>query len=150
MKSSEAEGAQPPLTSTDYATLAEFRYLLRSFVAFSETAARRAGLTPQHHQALLAIRGFSRSTAVGTGELADLLNLRHHSVVGLIDRLVAKRLVRRLKDTADHRRVRVALTPTSERLLAALSATHREELRRVAPLLRELLSRLEEQSARDP
>ena len=149
MKSSEAGGAQPSLTTEDYLTLAEFRYLLRRFAAFSEAAARQAGLTPQHHQALLAIRGFSRSAALGTGELAERLNIRHHSVVGLIDRLVAKRLVRRLKDAADQRRVRVELTPRSERLLADLSAAHRDELRRLAPLLKELLGRLDEHVVKD-
>ena len=40
----------------DYRMLAAFRLALRRFVHFSETAAEAAGLSPQQHQALLAIR----------------------------------------------------------------------------------------------
>ena len=80
-----------PLTAADYERLAEFRYALRRFLVFSEEAAKGSGLTAQQHQALLAIKGFGRSP-ITTGELAKRLAIRHHSAVGLIDRLVAKSL----------------------------------------------------------
>ena len=130
------------LAQADYRTLSELRYLMRRFAAFSEAAARSSGLTPQQHQALLAIRGFPGGGRASIGELAERLNLRPHSVVGLVDRLASKGLLRRQVDHADRRRVRVALTRKSQSLLAALSLEHRDELRRLAPLLRGLLAQL--------
>jgi len=131
------------LAKADYATLAEFRYLLRQFSAFSEDAARDAGLTAQQHQALLAIKGFPGREAATIGELAERLNLKHHSVVGLVDRLAGRGLIHREHDKADRRRVIVLLTPRAETLLLGLSLVHRDELRRLAPMLRELLEKVE-------
>src|SRR6202453_717825 len=98
------------LIKAQYETLAEFRYILRQFVHFSETAAQAAGLTPQQHQALLAIKGFPGRDFVSMGELAERLQVRHHSAVGLVDRLVRQRLVCRLPSAADRRRVEVRLS----------------------------------------
>lgn len=131
-----------PLSKADYELLAEFRHLLRLFVAFSEEAAGRAGLTPQHHQALLAIKGFPGRERITVGELADRLGVRHHSVVGLVDRLARRGLVKRRTGAPDRRQVLVELTPRAESLLAELSLAHRDELRRLAPLLEPLLAEL--------
>ena len=131
------------LAPEDYRTLAEFRYLLRQFGAFSESAARQAGLTAQQHQALLAIKGFPDRDEVTIGALAERLNLKHHSVVGLVDRLMRRGLIRRRHDEADRRRVMVALTKEAEDLLLGLTLAHRDELRRLAPLLHELLRQLD-------
>jgi DNA-binding MarR family transcriptional regulator len=127
------------LSPTDYARLAEFRYLLRQFLIFSEQAADRAGLTAQQHQALLAIKGFGAAQPLTIGELASRLGIKHHSAVGLVDRLLAKSLVRRQPGAQDRRQVVLRLTSRAERLLARLSATHRAELQRLAPLLQTLL-----------
>lgn len=131
-----------PLATADYETLSELRYLMRRFAAFSEAEARSAGLTPQQHQALLVIRGFPGSRRATIGDLAERLGLRPHSAVGLVDRLASKGLLRRHVDRADRRRVRLGLTRRSQALLAGLSLAHRDELRRLAPLLRGLLARL--------
>ena len=139
MKRGAREPVQRVLAKGDYETLAEFRYLLRKFGAFSEDAARRAGLTAQQHQALLAVKGFPGRDEVTIGELAERLNLKHHSVVGLVDRLMARNLIRRRHDEADRRRVMIAVTPKAEALLAGLTLAHRDELRRLAPLLQVLL-----------
>lgn len=125
-----------------YVNQAAFRFALREFVRFSETAARRLGLTPQQYQALLAIRGFPGRDQVSIGELAERLQLRHHSAVGLVDRLVSKRLAVRVKSTVDRRRVLVRLTTLGIRLLARVSAVNRGELRRLRPRLTRLLRRL--------
>ncbi len=138
MKHSNDSQRPRRLAKGDYEALAQFRYLLRAFLAYSEKAAREAGLTPQQHQALLAIRGFPGRERVMIGELAERLNVRHHSVVGLIDRLSAKALVRRRPDALDGRRVLIELTTKGCSLLAKLSLAHRGELRRLAPLLRRL------------
>ena len=71
-----------------YQQLAEFRYQIRRFLHFSEEAARRAGITPQQYLTLLAVRGFPGRDRVTVSELAERLKIRHHSTVGLIDRMV--------------------------------------------------------------
>ena len=91
------------LDKAQYEALAAFRHALRKFLRFSETAAQAAGVTPQQHQALLAIKGFPGRDQVTVGELAERLQLRHHSVVGLIDRLVLEKLVIRLPSPKDRR-----------------------------------------------
>ena len=127
-----------PLTETDYRHLAEFRFLLRQFLAFSENAARSAGLSPQQHQSLLAIRGLGGRLTVG--ELATRLAIKPNSAVGLADRLVEAGLVLRQNSNSDRRRVELTLTPAASRKLADLSQSHRAELRRLAPLLAPLLN----------
>lgn len=93
------------------AQLANFRYLLRKFMRFSESAARNAGVTPQQHQLMLGIEGFTDNGKATVSELAEFLQERHHSVVGLIDRAARSELVRREVDTSDRRVVLVSLTP---------------------------------------
>jgi DNA-binding MarR family transcriptional regulator len=134
-----AKRAGGSLGKADYERLAEFRYLLRRFLIFSETAAEEAGLTAQQHQALLAIKGFPGRHHITTGELAERLGIRHHSAVGLVDRLASKALVNRRSGSDDRRQVLIELTSKAEDVLAKLSAAHRSELERLAPLLRTLL-----------
>jgi DNA-binding MarR family transcriptional regulator len=121
--------------------LAEFRFLLRRFMAFSEEAARAAGLAPQQHQALLAIKGLEGAPMVGG--LAERLAIKHHSAVGLVDRLVKAGHLKRRSDSADRRRVTLALTMSGENLLADLSSAHRDELRMLTPALKSLFAKLE-------
>jgi DNA-binding MarR family transcriptional regulator len=128
--------------AAEYQSLAAFRHTLRRFLKFSATAARAAGLSPQQHQALLAIKGFSGRDPVGVGELAVQLCVRPHSAVGFVDRLARRGLVRRVPSKDDHRRVQVRLTARGEGLLARLSAAHRDELRRVGPELRHALEKI--------
>ncbi len=130
------------LGKADYEALAQFRYLLRRFLEFSEKAALDTGLTAQQHQALLAIKGFPGREQVSTGELAERLCIRHHSAVGLVDRLAAKKLVTRRSVASDRRLVLVELTPHAETILAQLSMMHREELERLAPVLGGLLGQI--------
>ncbi|HVZ68561.1 MAG TPA: MarR family transcriptional regulator [Rhizomicrobium sp.] len=131
------------LTAGNYRDLAEFRFLLRNFLAFSEKAARKAGLAPQQHQALLAVKGFPGDAPPSMGDLANRLGIRHHSAVGLVDRLVLAGWLRRTTDLEDGRKVSLSLTRAGEAKIAALSTVHREELRRLAPMLRELLAHID-------
>ena len=124
--------------------LAEFRYTLRQFLRFSEDAANAAGISPQQHQALLAIRGFGGEEGISVGDLAERLQIRHHSAVGLVDRLVAHGIVVRAAASDDRRKVRLELTGEGQTILSRLSSAHRQELRRVGPTLRELLHRLDQ------
>ncbi len=124
-----------PLSIADYRALAEFRYRLRCFLHFSERAAREAGLEPQQHQLLLALKGLPAGGRATVGLLAERLQLRHHSAVELIDRTERRGLVRRGRDPDDHRQVVVRLTPRSEQLLPRLARAHRLELRATGPAL---------------
>lgn len=115
--------------------LARFRYALRVFIRFSETAARECGVTPQQHQLMLGVAGFSGRGSATITELAEFLQERHHSVVGLVGRAVRKGLVRTVQDRDDRRVVIVSLTPIGRRLLIRLSAQHRREVGRMRALM---------------
>ena len=130
------------LSKVQYENLAAFRYALRQFLRFSDDAAPRAGITPQQHQALLAIKGYPGRDIVTVGELAERLQLRHHSTVELLDRLVDLKLVVREPSTTDRRQVHVRLTARGERILNGLSSAHEEQLRRIGPQLSGLLEQL--------
>ncbi len=132
-----------PITKAEYQRLAAIRYTIRKFLRFSEQASRSAGLTPQQHQALLAIKGQTTDERATITELAEWLQLEHHTVVELVDRMVAAGLVRREPNPKDRREVLVSLTPQGEELLRRLSTVTRDELRRLAPTLRDMLARLE-------
>lgn len=121
--------------SVDYSALAQFRYQLRKFLAFSEAAAVKSGLTPQQHQALLAIKGFSTPKPVSVGDLAGFLLVRHHTAVELVDRMTKLGLLSRIVDDEDGRRILVKLTRKGEQKLRTLSKSHFEELRSASPAL---------------
>lgn len=111
--------------------LARFRYELRKFLRFSEQAARNAGLTPQQHQLLLGVAGYTGRGWATISELAEFLQERHNAVVGLVDRARRRGLITKEVDARDRRLVRVALTPAGRKLLHQLSALHRRELGRL-------------------
>jgi DNA-binding MarR family transcriptional regulator len=142
---------QTDLDELDYRRLLEFRNGLRRFMHWSEQQARAVGLTPAQHQLLLAIRGDTDNEQRGPtiGDVARALMLRHHSVVGLVDRAVAGGLVERRHDDADHRIVRLRLTALGVRKIRRLSEVHLEELRRLAPRARTLWTDLDASSAAD-
>ena len=122
--------------------LAAFRFALRQFLRFSEDAAQAAHLSPQQHQALLAIKGYPERETVTVSELAERLQLRHHTAVELIDRLENELLVKRKPHESDGRKVIVGLTARGEQVLETLSEAHREQLRRIGPQLSHLLNEL--------
>jgi DNA-binding MarR family transcriptional regulator len=126
----------------EYETLAAFRYALRRFIHFSEEAALAAGITGQQYQALLAIKGFPGRDRVTVGELAERLQLRHHSTVGLIDRLVTEKLALRVPSPADRRQVLIQLTPRGETVVEKIASVHRKQLKQAGPEIRRLLGRL--------
>jgi DNA-binding MarR family transcriptional regulator len=137
------EMARPrQLVKSQYETLAAFRNALRRFIHFSEEAARAAGITAQQYQALLAIKGFPARDHVTVGELAERLQLRHHSAVGLIDRLATEKLVVRAPSAEDRRRVIIQLTARGEKIVERIAFIHREHLKRIGPEISQLLERL--------
>ncbi|MET4423841.1 MarR family winged helix-turn-helix transcriptional regulator [Bradyrhizobium sp. 956_D2_N1_5] len=127
------------MREADYAALAQFRYQLRTFLAFSEAAAQSAGLTPQQHQALLAIKGLAAPDGASVGDIARFLLIRHHTAVELVDRMAKLKLIGREADPQDARRVLVRLTAKGEQKLRSLSRIHLDELSAAAPALAKIL-----------
>ena len=123
--------AGDPLSKQDFEALARFRFGIRRYLRFSEDTVRSHGVTPQQYQLMLALKGFPGRDWAVVRELADRLQLRHHSVVELVNRAQTQGLVVRTDDPDDGRAVRVVLTDQGEQLLGRLSALHRDELRRM-------------------
>jgi len=124
----------------DYRSLADFRYQIRRFLNFSERAAREAGIEPHQHQALLGIKGLPIGQKATVGALAERLQVKHHTAVELINRLQAKKLIRRTRNGPDRREVMLALTHRGEHVLTALTRLHRAELRSAGPVLLRVLN----------
>jgi DNA-binding MarR family transcriptional regulator len=131
------------ISRSDYQALAEFRYQIRRFVRFSEEAAREAGVEPHQHQLMLAIKGCPHADEPPRiAYLAERLQIQHHSAVELVDRLVKKGLITRMRGDEDRREVHVQLTARGERVLGELTMHTRAELRSAAPTLAATLLRL--------
>jgi DNA-binding MarR family transcriptional regulator len=130
----------------DFKAMAELRYQIRRFIRFSENAARQASIEPQQHQLLLAIRGLPDGASPTIGVLAERMQLQHHSTVELIDRLVDRNFVCRLRSTDDRRQVLVKLTHDGEEFLKKLSLHHLEELQSAGPTFVKVLNSLIEDS----
>lgn len=118
---------KPSAYRTSVQNLALFRYSLRRFLRFSEDAARICGVTPQQHQLMLGVAGFTEAGSATISELAEFLQEKRHSVVGLVDRAVLSGLVQREKGSTDGRKVMVSLTPKGRGKLHKLIVLHEEE-----------------------
>src|SRR6202049_3855573 len=129
------------LPSTDYESIAELRYQIRRYLRFSEEASRAAGLEPRQYQLMLALKGLPRGTRPRIGELAERLQIQHHSTVELVNRLAAGGYVRRQRGGEDRREVLLSLTPKGEKILRELSLHHQAELRLRGPALVAALKR---------
>jgi DNA-binding MarR family transcriptional regulator len=140
--------------SPDFKAMAELRYQIRRFLRFSEQAARQAGIEPQQHQLLLAVRGLPENLKPTIGVLAERMQLQHHSTVELIDRLVDRGFLCRLRATDDRRQVLVKLTHEGEQFLKTLSLHHLQELQTTGPrfvrILQELITNPTAKSASPP
>ncbi len=123
-------------------SLARFRHEIRRFLQFSEQAATAAGLQPQQHQLLLQIAGAPDGTLVTISYIAEVMTLRHHTVVELSKRCESAGLVRRTPDVNDRRCVLLELTDQGHLALQQLSEVHARQLRELAPTLIQALTRI--------
>lgn len=130
------------LTTAGYRLLAAFRYEVRRFLAFSEQAARGAGIEPQQHQFLLALRGLPEGTRPTVGTLAERLCVQPHTAVALVDKLEERELLRRERGIGDRREVLLRITSSGEAILRKLSSLHREQLASAGPAMVEALEAL--------
>jgi DNA-binding MarR family transcriptional regulator len=131
---------QAELSAGEYRALAGFRYHLRRFLHVSELIAAGAGIEPQQHLLLLAIKGLPEGRTPTVGEIAERLQVRHHSAAELIDRTEARGFVRRERGERDRRQVLVRLTRKGDVLLRRLAERHRAELRAIGPDLTSALA----------
>jgi DNA-binding MarR family transcriptional regulator len=121
-----------PSVEDSIRNLAWFRYSIRKFIRFSEKAARQSGVTPQQHQLMLGVAGFTGRGQATVSELAEFLQARHNSVVGLIERAAHCGLVHKEQDASDRRFVVVSLTPRGAEILKKLTILHQQEVQRVS------------------
>ncbi|MDR3724792.1 MAG: MarR family transcriptional regulator [Terracidiphilus sp.] len=130
-------------------TLAEFRFEIRRFLQFSESAAVEAGLQPQQHQLLLQVAGAPKETTVSIAYAAERLGLKHNSTVELVDRSEREGLLTRTADPNDKRRAILLVTRKGNQILGRLSGDHARELNELAPRLVQALKniRLHERAA---
>jgi DNA-binding MarR family transcriptional regulator len=135
-------GQPDDLEDAEYKAIGDFRRALREFLAFSDTAAQKHGLTSQQHQALLAIRSHSGPEPMSIGELADCLLIRNHSAIELVGRLVDRDLVARTPSQDDRRKVLLTLRPDGAEALKQISLLNIGEYRRTAEFLSKVLRRV--------
>lgn len=132
----------PSLTNPDslIRTLAEFRFEMRRFLHFSESAALDAGLHPQQHQLLLQVAGAPEATVVTIAYAAERLGLKHNSTVELVDRSEREGYLTRTADPADKRRAILRVTRKGNQILGRLAGDHARELNEMAPRLVQALN----------
>jgi DNA-binding MarR family transcriptional regulator len=130
------------LTLSDYQALAEFRYQIRRYLHFSEQVVKKAGLERGQYQLMLAIKGMPSGVRPRIRELANRMQIRHHSTVELVNRLEAGGFVHRTRAQDDRREVLLALTPKGEKVLGELALHHHDELRLAGPELVGALRRI--------
>jgi DNA-binding MarR family transcriptional regulator len=138
--------SEPP-DQPNFQAMAELRYQIRRFLRFSENAARQAGIEPQQHQLLMAVKGLPTGLKPTIGALAERMQLQHHSTVELIDRLVDRGFLCRLRATDDRRQVLIKLTHNGEEFLQKLALHHLHELQSVGPTFVKVLQSLIEESS---
>ncbi len=124
----------------DYERVADFRYSLRRLLRQTELEAAKFGITPQHYQLMLAVKGFPGRDWANITELAERLQIRHNAVIGLVNRAEARGLLERRHDQTpgDRRVVQVHLTPAGEAVLRQLTAVLRAERERVSAAVADL------------
>jgi DNA-binding MarR family transcriptional regulator len=132
----------PSIGPDELRALADFRFEIRRYLAFAEDAAAQAGIEPKQYQLMLAVAAIPADVATTIGAIAERLLLKHHSAVGLVDRLESKGLVARSRIESDRRQVAVQLTKRGARILEDLSVRHEEELARIAPAMVSTLTKI--------
>ncbi len=135
-------GGMKKLTLSDYQALGEFRYQIRRFLHFSEQVVKNAGLERGQYQLMLAIKGMPAGVRPRIRELANRMQIRHHSAVELVNRLEAGGFVHRTRAQDDRREVLLALTSKGEKVLGELALHHHDEIRSAGPELVAALRRI--------
>lgn len=97
------------------AVIDNLRRIFQVITEYSKTAERTTGLTgPQ----LWAVKILDNAAPLKVSDLAKLMCLRPATVVGIIDRLEGKELLRRTRSNEDRRIVNLCLTESGKKLAA--------------------------------
>lgn len=126
----------PSVDKTRYEALSDFRFRLRSFLRFSEDAAREEGITVLQYQLMLHTQGFEGREWATVSEIAERLQAQPHGVVALVSRCEEGGLVQRKPSQIDRRQVEVHLLPAGRKKLGRLAALHADQLADLAEVLR--------------
>lgn len=116
------------MSKSHFEARSEFRYRLTCFLRFGEQVAQAEGITFVQYLLLLHVKGTPGRSWALVGELAERLQLRHHSTVELVSRCEAAELVERRRSEDDRREVQIHLTRLGERTLQRIAAAQTEEL----------------------
>jgi DNA-binding MarR family transcriptional regulator len=128
------------------------RRIVKALHSYSQDVRKAYGLTGPQLWALKTLQGNGR---LSTGRLAGALAVHQSSTSILIDRLVKRGLVRRLRGSLDHRFVDMELTrrgaelaadapePAQGRLLHALQAMSPREVRQIRHAVDRLVQAME-------
>lgn len=143
------KAATKALSDEDYERLAELGHGLRGFLHWSAPQAQRADLTPTQHQLLLAVRASRKDPGPTAGDVAEVLMIRHHSAVGLVDRAQEAGLVARQRDPDQPSLARL-LSGAGGAKLESLSELHLRELAQLAPTVRALWAAIGEDHSAQP
>ncbi|MEW6733762.1 MAG: helix-turn-helix domain-containing protein [Acidobacteriota bacterium] len=127
----ETSTTMEELSKEDYKAQATFRYAIRRFLRLSENNARAAGITPQQYQLLLAVKSMEDRDWATVSEIAESLQILHHSTVGLCKRAEQLKLIKMARHDLDRRQVCVYLTKRGEKILASIAKKNRLELERM-------------------
>jgi len=132
------------LQPDNYQALAELRYLGRKFLRFSKDLLReKAGLNSEQYEALLAVKAFP-GQSMTISQLSERLQIKHHSAVNIVDRLVDRKLVRRQASKRDRRERHVELTAKGETIINEMAAIHYRELSKRSLEMIQALQRLKQ------
>ena len=116
------------LSKAELEARSAFRHQLRRFERFGEQAARERGITFAQYLVLLHVEGAPGRAWAHVNELAERLQLEHHSTVGLVSRCEAAGLVERRASDEDRRHVQVHCTRKGRAALQAIASAMENEL----------------------
>ena len=127
----------------DYNALGAFRYAMRKFLRFSKDFLADAGLTPEQYETLLAIKTRGGAKGLNIRDLSERLQVKHHTAISLVNKLVNRRLLSRQRGLKDRREVVIKLTPRGDATIARLADIHRREMRNRSSEMIEALRQLQ-------
>ncbi|MDP9607259.1 MarR family winged helix-turn-helix transcriptional regulator [Variovorax sp. NFACC27] len=129
--------ASPPrsIEKPQLEALSDFRFRLRSFLRFSEDAARAEGITVLQYQLMLHTQAFPGREWATVSEIAERLQAQLHGVVALVSRCEEAGLVKRKPSTTDRRQVEVHLLAAGRKKLEKLALLHQGQVADLADVV---------------
>jgi DNA-binding MarR family transcriptional regulator len=130
------------ISPSQYQSLSEFRRQLAGFLRRRRQAAEAVGLEAQQYELLLAIKGLPQGKQPTIKQIAEQLQIQHHSAVELASRLAKRGLLRRDRSPADRRSVLLSITKPGEKLVEEIVQFSFVQLQEEAPALLKSLGKI--------